>query len=182
MLASKSEAAGFAVNGGCFVRRRAAPGVHVTNQPRWVGTDSTNKITLKNKLHRTPEPQFLDLLELAVDARLDAADREQIDPGFGLPGLDLVADPELPFPDSRDRRHRHRVFDASVVHGKPPPPLTHVNIIVNTIQYRIFRYHAEISVIIAPDSPLSVLQSAGLEMKVGWQVGCGRVRRPAHSN
>ena len=64
---------------------------------------------------------MLDLLELAVDAQLDAADREQADPGLGFPGLDLVADPELPFPDSRDRRHRHRVFDASVIHGKSPP-------------------------------------------------------------
>jgi hypothetical protein len=94
----------------------------------------------------------MDLLELAVDAQLDAADREQFDPGFGFPGLDLVADPELPIPDSRDRRHRHRIFDASVIHGKSPLRLTHGN----TIQLRIFRYHPEISVRIAPDSPRSV--------------------------
>jgi hypothetical protein len=43
---------------------------------------------------------MLDLLELAVDAQLDVADREQVDPGLGFPGLDLGADPELPFPDS----------------------------------------------------------------------------------
>jgi hypothetical protein len=87
----------------------------------------------------------LDLPELAVDAQLDTADREHFDPGFGFAGLDLVADPELPFPHSRDRRHRHRVFDASVIHGKSPPRLTHVN----TIQLRIFRYHLEIYVRIA---------------------------------
>jgi hypothetical protein len=72
----------------------------------------------QNKLRRTPKPQMLDLPELAVDAQLDAADREHFDPGFGFAGLDLVADPELPFPHSRDSRHRHRVFDASVIHGK----------------------------------------------------------------
>jgi hypothetical protein len=102
-------------------------------------------------LHRTPEPQILDLLELAVDAQLDAADREQIDPGFGSPRLDLVADPELPFPDPRDRRHRYRVFDASVIHGKSPPRLTHVNTI---------GYFGIMPIRIMPGSLLSVLRSA----------------------
>ena len=155
-LASKTEATGFAVNGGgpCRTARCAWVLVvrpiprrkHLANHDPIGGYRfSERDRAQQNKLRRTPKPQILDLPELAVDAQLDAADREHFDPGFGFAGLDPVADPELPFPHSRDRRHRHRVFDASVIYGKSPPRLTHVN----TIQLRIFRYHPEISMRIA---------------------------------
>lgn len=55
------------------------------------------------------------LVEGAVNAELDAADGQQVDPGFGFAGLDLVADPELPFPDARSRCRHDGIFDAPVV-------------------------------------------------------------------
>jgi hypothetical protein len=63
------------------------------------------------------------ILELAVNSQLNAADRQQIDSCFRLARLDGLADPELPFPDPRHGRHRERVFDAPVIHGKPPFPI-----------------------------------------------------------
>src|SRR3954452_11119420 len=64
------------------------------------------------------------LLELAVDPQLNAADCQEADPRFGLAGFDLVADPELPFPDARHCGRRNRVLYAPVIHGKSPPGLT----------------------------------------------------------
>ena len=61
-----------------------------------------------------------DFLQLAVDAQLNAADCQQANPGFGLAGFDLVADPELPSPDPRRFARYHRVFHALVVHESPP--------------------------------------------------------------
>src|ERR1019366_5868299 len=40
------------------------------------------------------------LLKLAVNSQLNAADCQRVDIGLGLAGLDLVPDPELPFPDA----------------------------------------------------------------------------------
>jgi hypothetical protein len=54
--------------------------------------------------------------ELAVNSQMDATDRQQVDVGFGLAGLDPVADLELSFPDAW-RRGRHGVVDALVGHA-----------------------------------------------------------------
>src|SRR5580704_15151817 len=63
------------------------------------------------------------LLQFTVDAQLDASNRQQADPGFRPARLDLVADPELPFPDPRRRRRRDHVIHALVIHGRSPPRL-----------------------------------------------------------
>ena len=60
------------------------------------------------------------LLQLAVDSQLDPPDRKQVEPGLGLAGHHLVADPELPSPDAR-RDRRQGVFHALVDHASPSP-------------------------------------------------------------
>jgi hypothetical protein len=62
-------------------------------------------------------------LELAIDSQLNAADCQEVYPGFRLAGLDLVAEPELPFPGARRYRRCNRVFHALVIHGLSPPRL-----------------------------------------------------------
>jgi hypothetical protein len=58
--------------------------------------------------------------EGAINPQLNPADGQQADPSFRLAGLDLAADSELPFPDSRRRGHGNRVFYTPVIHGKSP--------------------------------------------------------------
>ena len=59
-----------------------------------------------------------DLLELAIDEELDTTDREQVDPGRGSAGLDLVADPEPPFPDAGPWRCADGIFDTPLASGE----------------------------------------------------------------
>jgi hypothetical protein len=73
----------------------------------------SGKIDLRRRIAR-------GLFELAVDAQLNAADRQQVDPGLRFAGFDRVADPELPFPDPRRCRRNHAVFHAFVSHGTSP--------------------------------------------------------------
>jgi PilZ domain-containing protein len=71
---------------------------------------------------------LLGLFQLPIDPKLDPPDRQQVEPGFRLARDDLVANPELPFPDAR-RDRRHGEFDTLVDHTKVPPrpPLTQYN-------------------------------------------------------
>jgi hypothetical protein len=64
------------------------------------------------------------LLEFAVNAQLNAANCQQIDPRFRLAGLDLVADPELPLPDARRSRNGNGIFYTPVMHGESPAALS----------------------------------------------------------
>jgi hypothetical protein len=66
-------------------------------------------------------------LQFAVNAQLNTPDCQQVDPGFRLAGLDVVADAELPFPDVRRCRRPNRVFHALVIHGRCPPRPTDAN-------------------------------------------------------
>ena len=90
--------------------RRSEPGRMVDGLLNW-------GCALSVELRREAVRGFL---ELAVNSQLNAADCQQVDPGFRRASFDSVADLELPFPDARHGCHGHRVFNALMRHGKSP--------------------------------------------------------------
>jgi hypothetical protein len=59
------------------------------------------------------------LSELTIDLSLDAPHRQKLEFRFGLTGLDLLANLELPFPDVRNIRHGNGKFNAPIRHRSP---------------------------------------------------------------
>ena len=111
---------GLRQSGGCPVFRldprqcrqtQARPGQHQVDE------FLTGSLCVSVKLRGWRLP---GLFELAVNSQLNAADGQQIDSCFRLARLDGVADPELPFPDTRRCRHCDGIFHALVIHGYLP--------------------------------------------------------------
>src|SRR5665213_348669 len=102
-------------------RRRKRP----PRSAAWAGIrhrSRVNELLISTSvLRRITELASSVVPQLAVNAELNAADRQEIDIGFGLAGLDPVADPELPPPNTRRRGQGHGVVDAFVRHESLPP-------------------------------------------------------------